>query len=1035
MKRLDARSPVVSRLPAGLILLVCGLALPSPARPQPASPGPLPVADQAPAARLLVRSGDPAPGTARLGAEFSCTLAATSDGALLFTDGAGTALFRAADAGLAVAVHTGDAAPGGGRIAAPCETAAGADGTIALRAELADGRVAILRIDPRTGSMDEVIARGATVALRDGPATAGYIGAPAVDGAGAVLVLVVFQEGPEAILRLAAGRSPEILLQSSDPFAGAFIVGFLADPAVNGSGTAAVETAIGSNDGTQTGEAVVTVAPGGPAIALFQISTLPGQPARALAGFPAAINDAGQVAFLWFDSGRGRLQKALGGNSVTIAADGMAAPGGGTLADIALYPPAIDPGGAVLFGARRSGGASGIFVAGQTLALVAEEPAGGAGLSPVAPTFAADGRIIFVSRNTSYGSGIFAKSGGEVAALVRAGATIAAPRFAALLDSAPALGTTLMTLLPLGPALAPGGRMIFDARVTGGRRGLYERDRAGRVDPVAVDGDAVGAGTLNGESFAFHSIDRSGSAAFLATASSGLAPTADWALYERPAGGAPARRIIGVGDGEPVGGGRTIAALRAPSRLNSAGQIVLPVLLSDGGTALFGYDGRGLFRIAGSGDPAPGGARFVSLDTGSGFQGTHIPPALTDEGDVLFGALTDAWDVALFSAHCEPGGGVMERVLGQGTETDIGRLTPFELQALEADGSGRLAFEAAYNDDIDFGTFQSAGAGIVTLARRFDLVDDLGFVLRVDPQLALAGPDSVAWGLDFFDGSQAIVLGIGDRPDPLETIVVAATGGAAPDGGVYRFFHVGFRTLSRLAGDGLGTIAFAAATDAGPQGIFAYGAPPDSPPFAFAGPDLVAECAGPGGTPVTLDGGGSSDPDGDPLHYAWTGPFGTIEGANPTVTMPPGIWPIALVVDDGSLASEPDTVVVTVRDTVPPEISTRAIPALLWPPNGRYVDVGVEITVADRCDASPRVLLMAATSSEGGVRRRGGSPILGAGLGSDDRLVSLRAERSGTGPGRTYTLVYRAVDGTGNAAAATATVVVPHDRGVHDRDR
>jgi hypothetical protein len=1033
MDRRAARPPVLTRLLAGFILSGCGLALPSPARPQPA-PGPLPGSGEAPVARLLVRSGDPAPGTARLGAKFSCALAATPDGDLLFTDGAGTALFRRSGAGIGVAVHTGDPAPGGGRIGAPCEAAAGSDGTIALRAELADGRTAILRLEPRAGSMEEVIARGASVTLRDGPATVGYLGAPAVDGAGAVLVAVAFLEGPEAILRLEAGRSPEVLMQSGEPFAGGFILGFLADPAVNAGGTVALEAAIGTNDGSQTGEVVATAAPGGAGIVLFQISTLPGQPARALAGFPAAINDAGRVAFLWFDAGRARLQLVTGGSSATIVANGVAAPGGGTFTDIALYRPAIDAGGKVLFGARRSGGTSGIFLAGATLALVAEEPAGGPGLSPVAPMFAPDGRVIFASRATAYGSGIFAKAGNDVVALVRAGDAIAAPRFATLLDTAPALATALMTQLPLGPALAPGGRMIFDARVTGGLRGLYERDRTGGIAPVALDGDEAGAGRLNGESFAFHSIDGSGTAAFLATTSAGLSGAADWAVYERPAGGVLVR-ILGVGDREPAGGGRTIAALRPPSRLNSAGRLVLPALLSDGSTVLYGYDGRDLFRIAGSGDPAPGGARFVSLDTGSGFQGTHLPPALTDEGDVLFGALTDAWEVALFSARCEPGGGVIERILGQGTGTDIGPLTPFELQALEADGRGRVAFEAAYNDDIDFGTFLSAGAGIATLARRFDLVGDLGFVLRVDPQLALAGPDSVAWGLDFFDGSQAIVLGTGDRPDPLDATVVASTGGAAPDGGAYRFFRVAFRTASRLAGDGLGTLAFAAATDAGPQGIFAYGAPPDSAPAADAGPDLYAECAGPGGTPVTLDGAASSDPDGDPLRYLWTGPFGTVEGARPTVTLPPGSWPITLLVDDGTLVSEPDTVVVTVRDTLAPEISARATPALLWPPNGRTVEVGVEITVADRCDASPRVTLLDATSSEAGVRRGGGSPILGADLGTDDRLVSLRADRFGTGPGRTYTLVYRAVDGSGNAAAATATVVVPHDRGDRDRDK
>ena len=40
--------------------------------------------------------------------------------------------------------------------------------------------------------------------------------------------------------------------------------------------------------------------------------------------------------------------------------------------------------------------------------------------------------------------------------------------------------------------------------------------------------------------------------------------------------------------------------------------------------------------------------------------------------------------------------------------------------------------------------------------------------------------------------------------------------------------------------------------------------------------------------------------------------------------------------------------------------------------------------------------------------------ISGAGLGTDDRSVQVRAERSGTGTGRVYTFVYRVTDSSGN---------------------
>lgn len=46
-----------------------------------------------------------------------------------------------------------------------------------------------------------------------------------------------------------------------------------------------------------------------------------------------------------------------------------------------------------------------------------------------------------------------------------------------------------------------------------------------------------------------------------------------------------------------------------------------------------------------------------------------------------------------------------------------------------------------------------------------------------------------------------------------------------------------------------------------------------------------------------------------------------------------------------------------------------------------------------------------------------------------DLAAQLRAERSGAGSGRLYTLEISCTDDAGNAAAAGASVTVPHDRG------
>jgi sugar lactone lactonase YvrE len=96
-------------------------------------------------------------------------------------------------------------------------------------------------------------------------------------------------------------------------------------------------------------------------------------------------------------------------------------------------------------------------------------------------------------------------------------------------------------------------------------------------------------------------------------------------------------------------------------------------------------------------------------------------------------------------------------------------------------------------------------------------------------------------------------------------------------------------------------------------------------PSADAGPDQVVEATSPGGATVTLDGAGSSDPDGNPLTYAWTGPFGTASGSTTSVDLPLGTHTITLSVSDGQ-ASASDTLLVTVQDTLGPVITYERSP-------------------------------------------------------------------------------------------------------------
>jgi len=93
----------------------------------------------------------------------------------------------------------------------------------------------------------------------------------------------------------------------------------------------------------------------------------------------------------------------------------------------------------------------------------------------------------------------------------------------------------------------------------------------------------------------------------------------------------------------------------------------------------------------------------------------------------------------------------------------------------------------------------------------------------------------------------------------------------------------------------------------------------DQTPIADAGPDQIVYVAPPATTAeVLLDGSGSYDPDGDPLTYNWTWDGSTAYGANATVELPLGTTTVTLVVNDGIVDSEPDTVDITViRRTAP----------------------------------------------------------------------------------------------------------------------
>ena len=129
-----------------------------------------------------------------------------------------------------------------------------------------------------------------------------------------------------------------------------------------------------------------------------------------------------------------------------------------------------------------------------------------------------------------------------------------------------------------------------------------------------------------------------------------------------------------------------------------------------------------------------------------------------------------------------------------------------------------------------------------------------------------------------------------------------------------------------------------------------------------------------------------------------------------------------LYAPDQFRVSDHDPVIVGL--CTPPSLSVSVSPNVLWPANHKYRTV--EATLTSTSDVAS-VTLLSVTSNE---------PDNGLGDGDtandivivDNDTIKLRAERSGTGDGRIYTIIYQATNTCGATVTATATVTVPHSK-------
>jgi hypothetical protein len=200
----------------------------------------------------------------------------------------------------------------------------------------------------------------------------------------------------------------------------------------------------------------------------------------------------------------------------------------------------------------------------------------------------------------------------------------------------------------------------------------------------------------------------------------------------------------------------------------------------------------------------------------------------------------------------------------------------------------------------------------------------------------------------------------------------------------------------------------------------------NQPPVADAGEDATVECTG--STTYTLDGSGSSDPDGDDLTYSWTDGNGDVVGttADPTVPVSLGDNTFTLTVDDGNGETDVDEVTITVEDTDGPTITLSGSAIELSAPNHDYRTVNVSnfvTAISDDCNSDLAVsdIVITSVTSDEPENANGngdGNTIDDIVIASNCKSVQLRAERDGGSNGRVYRIHVIASDGINSTEAS-----------------